>query len=117
MTTGRINQVTTFQNIAAVAAMSTKVLGRPGKATFLSVGVCSLGRIKFQTLLVSKRERTLLSDPQGRNRLVPRSHIIQTHWLLCLSQQKKSWPSERTTLRPGDSECIAHQATVDSQVY
>jgi len=82
MTTGRINQVTTFRKHRRHwrAAMSTKLLGEANeKATFLSVGVRSLGLINFKTLWPEKNPLGFLCLwPQGRNRLVPRSHTIQT---------------------------------------
>ena len=105
MTTGRINQVTTFQK-HRLSSESTKLLGGPRRATFLSAGVhFSFSRSNQNFKNPLKPGGSTPPTPQGRNRLVPRSHISSDALASLSVMTKKSWPSERTTLRPAKQLC------------
>src|ERR1700674_4316059 len=98
MTTGRINQVTTFP-ITDRTAMSTKLLGRP--KSHLSFGGSSSPSFK-QTLwpgnpLSPHSATDLFLRPQGQIALFPDLTFIRTHCFFVCYNNKKSWPSERTT--------------------
>ena len=96
MTTGRINQVTTFP-ITDTTAMSTKLLGRP-KSHLSFSGSSSPSQISNPLASKPRSPHSAtdgLSDHKVKSPCSPISHW-QGRIASCLLQQK-SWPSERTT--------------------
>jgi len=124
MTTGRINQVTTFPTTLWRTAMSTKLLGRP--ESHLSFGgSSSLIRSNRLNSKPSESLRTnvhrtgywCFSDHKVETTLFPNLTLFR-RTASCLLQQK-SWPSERTTcdLAKNNDIVMFTKATVDSQMY
>ena len=123
MTTGRINQVTTFQKHTARKRWEHRIT-RQAPAGHLSFGGSSfflLGRINFITLCArekSPRRAPMSLTHKIETALSPDLTSVQTHWLLCLLRQKnhgllRELPCDRQTVIRIFS---IHQAAVDSQV-
>ena len=86
MTTGRINQVTTFPKHAVKNSNEHQITRHARKGHLSFGGSSSSESNKFQTLwpenLVHCIQLPKVSLTKESNRLVPRSHIVQTHRFL-----------------------------------
>ena len=95
MTTGRINQVTTFPTCCEEQQMSNQILGTAQRAHLSLVGV----RLWFDKSQPSEKPRSrmwlLMYSLESKPPCSPISHLFRP-MASCLLQQKL-WPSERTT--------------------
>ena len=94
MTTGRINQVTTFHLPTSRGTWSKRPLLMVGNHFRGREFITDSWRFKCSVEMLSI-VYVLANQHQQMKHLVPRSHKFQTHF--SLSKQQRSWPSERTT--------------------
>jgi hypothetical protein len=111
MTTGRINQVTTFPN--SLRALH-QILGSQ-KATFLGGSSSSVSIISTRAEGTCSHVATNVSPTAGQNRLVPRSHIIQTHRFLFVTT--KITVFQENYQQPAKQPLSFTKVTVDSRIY
>jgi hypothetical protein len=121
MTTGRINQVTTFPACRVIKHLQWAPYTRcwPMKANNLSRWEFISDSNNKISILVknncSQINATNVSLTADQNRLVPRSHILQTHCSLSVLQNKNHGLL-RELPATSEQNKSAHQVEVDSQV-
>src|SRR6266446_7319687 len=93
MTTGRINQVTTFHLPTSGGTWNNLLLLMVSNHFRSREFVINGCRFKCSVEMLSIV--VLATQSQQMTHLVPRSHKFQTHF--SLSKRQRSWPSERTT--------------------